>query len=172
MARYGLTEVTPPAVEPVTVAEALQHLRLDEAPPELALMIAAARLETETWCGRALITQTWTLSLPWLYKWQPLPLGVVQQVEQVSVDDDDGTTVIDPSEYWLDADRIPAILHCAADQYSAQVELPHRAKVRYVCGYGDTATDVPAGVKIGLLMILSHRFEFRGDPGGGAANAS
>src|SRR3974377_971688 len=57
--------ITPPAVEPVTLAEAKQHARV-EYPDDDALitgMIVAARRMAETRLRSALITQTWNLYL-------------------------------------------------------------------------------------------------------------
>ena len=57
--------VTPPAAEPVSLAEARLHLRVD-FPDEDALiasLIAAARQAAETITGRQLVTARWKLVL-------------------------------------------------------------------------------------------------------------
>ena len=57
--------VTPPAEEPVSLAEAKLHLRVD-FPNEDALitaLIAAARQAAETLTGRQLVTARWKLVL-------------------------------------------------------------------------------------------------------------
>jgi hypothetical protein len=65
--------VTPPAEEPLTVAEAARHLRIDRAltaeeEADLLDMVRAARERIEAETDRALITQTWDLILDvWPY---------------------------------------------------------------------------------------------------------
>ena len=57
--------LTPPAVEPLTLAEAKSYLRVDTVDEDdtIAALIAAARLLVEAYARRALITQSWRLSL-------------------------------------------------------------------------------------------------------------
>lgn len=57
--------VTPPAGEPVSLAEAKQHLRVDGDDDDLLIgsLIAAARQAAETQTGRQLITARWKLVL-------------------------------------------------------------------------------------------------------------
>ena len=55
--------LTPPAVEPVTLAEAKAYLRVehDDDDDVIASLIAAARSHIEAQTRRALITQTWQI---------------------------------------------------------------------------------------------------------------
>jgi len=57
--------VTPPAEEPVSLAEAKQHLRVDGGDDDLLIgsLITAARQAAETKTGRQLITARWKLVL-------------------------------------------------------------------------------------------------------------
>lgn len=57
--------VTPPSVEPVTLAEAKIHLRVDVADDDLLItnLITAARLHAENVCRRAFVTQQYGLYL-------------------------------------------------------------------------------------------------------------
>src|SRR6266516_4404400 len=56
--------ITPPAVEPLTLAEAKQHLRVDgdEENPLISGLIAAARRTCENFQGRAYVLQGWRLT--------------------------------------------------------------------------------------------------------------
>ena len=60
-----LVQITPPAIEPVTLAEAKQHARIEFADDDalVSLLITAARRYCETAIRAAFITQTWTLML-------------------------------------------------------------------------------------------------------------
>jgi uncharacterized phiE125 gp8 family phage protein len=57
--------VTPPTIEPVSLAEAKAHLRVTEADDDalIAGYILAARHAAESYIRGALITQTWDYSL-------------------------------------------------------------------------------------------------------------
>ena len=57
--------LTPPAAEPLSLAEAKAFLRLETADddPLIAAFISAARLHVETQTGLALITQSWRMVL-------------------------------------------------------------------------------------------------------------
>ena len=61
-----LRVVTPPASEPVTLAEAKAHLRLEESVDDVLVqgLITAARQYIEKICWRAALTQTLELELP------------------------------------------------------------------------------------------------------------
>ena len=63
----GLTLVTPPSYEPMTLQDALQHLRVDSDMASndayVTILISLARQYCETVLRRALVTQTWKLSL-------------------------------------------------------------------------------------------------------------
>lgn len=56
----------PPAVEPITLAEAKSHVQIvaTDQDGNLERAIAAARSTVETYCERALITSTWRLNAP------------------------------------------------------------------------------------------------------------
>ena len=82
-----LTLTTPPAVEPVTLAEAKAHLKIDTTDDDalITALIPAARARAEWHTGRALVTQGWTL---WLDAWPDIiaiPLPPLQAVASVTV---------------------------------------------------------------------------------------
>ena len=58
--------VTPPTLEPVSLAEAKAHLRLEETRDDVYVqaLITAARQHIEKVCWRGLLTQTIELELP------------------------------------------------------------------------------------------------------------
>jgi uncharacterized phiE125 gp8 family phage protein len=63
----GLRLITAPVSEPVSLAEAKAHLRIDQSvtvdDTEIQAMITAARTYIESVCWRALMTQTWEIVL-------------------------------------------------------------------------------------------------------------
>lgn len=66
--RFVLERVVSPTVEPVTLAEMIQHLRefstlAQASQDQLEALITAGREWAEDYTGRALVDQAWTLSL-------------------------------------------------------------------------------------------------------------
>lgn len=68
---------SPPGTEPVTLAEAKSHLRLDDAldDADVSRLIQAAREYVEEACWRGLITQSWELVRPTFAGDDTLELG-------------------------------------------------------------------------------------------------
>jgi hypothetical protein len=81
---------TPPAQEPVTLAQAKAWLRVESGTDEddlIAALIAAARARAEWHTGRAFVTQGWTL---WLDRAAPvigIPLPPLQAAWAALPDD-------------------------------------------------------------------------------------
>lgn len=68
MTQFVLERITPPAVEPVTLAQMIRHVRefsslSDAAEAELTALIVTAREWVEEYAGRALVEQTWKLTI-------------------------------------------------------------------------------------------------------------
>src|SRR6185503_18271607 len=111
----SLQLITPPAIEPVTLAGAKLHLKVDTTDDDTLItqLITTARARTEWHTQRALNTQSWIL---WLDCWPPcgiieIPLPPLQSVSSVTVyAPDDSTTVLDPATYQVDATSAPARL--------------------------------------------------------------
>jgi uncharacterized phiE125 gp8 family phage protein len=160
--------ITAPAIEPLTVEDAKQQLRIDgDADYDLlAAYIRAAReaCEAETW--RALITQTWETALPgWpSERFIVLPKPPLQSVTWVKYTTEDGTEhTLDSSLYRVDSFSEPGLVILRRDQSwpsdTLDVGLPVR--VRYVAGYGATAASVPAGLVQGIKMVIAHWYATR-----------
>ncbi len=60
----ALTLITPPEIEPISVIEAKNHLRVDfnDDDDYIAALISASRDYAESFTNRALLTQTWQLT--------------------------------------------------------------------------------------------------------------
>src|SRR6185503_18504563 len=88
--RFGMSLqlITPPLIEPVTLADAKLHLKVDTSDDDalIARLITAARASAEWHTGRALNTQGWIL---WLDCWPQcgvieIPLSPLQRVSTVT----------------------------------------------------------------------------------------
>src|SRR5262245_44611308 len=101
-----------PAIEPVTLAEAKAHLRVDGAAEDalISSLIVTSRLHVEAAAGLALIAQAWSYFRD---AWPSgaaleLPLRPVQAISAVRVYDESGVaTALDPATYFLDSAGAP-----------------------------------------------------------------
>ncbi|MBL8659388.1 MAG: hypothetical protein JNM75_06490 [Rhodospirillales bacterium] len=158
----ALSLLSPPAVEPVSVADLKSQAAIaaDDDDGDLAGKITAARLLVERRRNLALITQTWTWSAP-LPRDQasvPLPLAPVRTGATVSVDyrSTDGATVaLDTGRWRLVASDvlprlIPATVWPAMDRRA-----PDALSVAFEAGYGDAAAAVPMALRQEILIVAA-----------------
>lgn len=151
-----LTLITPPAIEPVNLTQLKAQARIpyDNSDAILSLYISAARELVEQFLRRALITQTWDLTLDWGPAWVELPRPLLQSVTGVF------TTSLDNVE-----SQVPTSVYITNPATSllglniGNVWPLHRGKagfrVRYVAGYGDTAPTVPAEIRRIILAVAT-----------------
>ncbi len=161
-----------PAIEPVSVAEAKAHLRLDAASSAEDVLIGSllltARLHIEAALGLALITQGWMQTLdawPSHDAYVNLGLRPVQAITAVRVRGADNSAVtLLPTQYQLDASSLPARLVRPGNAFWPP---PGKAaagiEIAFTAGFGAAATDVPAPIRQALLMLAAHWYEHR-DP--------
>lgn len=166
---------TGPDAEPVTLAEAKAHLRLqhDSEDELITDLIRAAREEVERATGLALLTQTWRKVLDALPSDQIVRLTPwpVREVQSVTVFGEDGEGVlVDPSHYAVDTTSRPAriVFHRQLQPGAAL----NGIEIDYVAGHGEAGTDVPDLVKRAMLMLIAHWYEFRGVVGASAQPVS
>ena len=175
--------VTPPAGEPVSLAEAKQHLRVDGGDDDLLIgsLIIAARQAAETKTGRQLITARWKLVLdafpgPSLMQSATgasfslpghailLAKCPVQSAVSIEYLDMNGTTQVMPaSDYVLDAACEPARLTPAFGKtWPPTLPQMGAVSVTFDAGYG-TASAVPEGLKSWIKLrvgsLYGHREE-------------
>ena len=155
-----------PAVEPVSLAEAKAHLRVDSDHEDALIgqLVAAARLYVERALGLALITQGWSYFLD---AWPrsscvALPISPVQSVASVTLHEASGGTVaVAPENYAVDALSQPArILFKGAPPQFLPREL-NAFEIAFNAGYGDEAEDVPQPIRQAILLLIAHWFERR-----------
>lgn len=172
----GLTCTSPPAALPVTLAEMRDHVRVDAdgspatAPDDatLARYIAAAtaRLDgRDGFLGRALVMQTWRLTLPAFLAEIPLPLPPCQAVDAVSFADPTGAVqILDPDAYQVaglgGADMAvlrPAYGTC----WPSTRAVPEAVLIDFTAGFGDGPEDVPEALRQAVRMLAAHFYETR-----------
>ncbi|MER2607251.1 MAG: head-tail connector protein [Siculibacillus sp.] len=157
--------ITPPALEPVSLAEAKAHLRLTGSDDDdyLAAMIAAARIHVESATRRLLIDQTWRL---WRDDWPPsgeieLPFTPVRSIAEAVVYDADGEPVsLSPAALVLDVARIPARLRLLGTGPTPGRPL-NGIEIDVVAGYGPSGLDVPQPLRLAIMMLVARWYENR-----------
>lgn len=163
----ALSLLTPPALEPVSLAEAKAHLRIDAADEDAVLsrVIAAAREHLERSLGRALLAQSWRYTLDaWPSGYAVgLPLAPVQSVDSVKVyAQDDSSTTLPVGSYLLDGLGAPArLIRRGAQAWPAATRAGNGVEINFTAGHGSAPTDVPAALRVALLLLAAHWFEHR-----------
>lgn len=175
--------VTPPAGEPVSLAEAKQHLRVDGGDDDLLIgsLITAARQAAETKTGRQLITARWKLVLdafprPSLMQSSTgasfslpghailLAKCPVQSVVSIEYMDMNGATQVMPAgDYVLDVACEPArITPVFGKTWPPTLPQMGAVSVTFDAGYG-AASAVPEGLKSWIKLrvgsLYGHREE-------------
>lgn len=164
----ALILVTAPTAEPVSLAEAKLHLRVDATDEDtmISSLITAAREYCENFQGRAYVEQTWELVLDAFPAgdYIELPRPPLRSVVSLTYTDSAGAaTVWDPANYIVDTASQPGRLVLAYDKTWPSVTLQPAGgiKVRFTAGYGTGASAVPARVKQAMLLLIGHWYEHR-----------
>lgn len=132
------TLIAPPGEEPVTLAEAKAFCRIDGSDEDALVnaLIAAARLQVESLTGRALITQTWRLTMacaPRLVELPVIPVAALVAAPDGAVLQGDAVLLVEPVD---------------------------ELTVDYAAGYG-AAADVPGDLKQAVLTLVAYWYENR-----------
>lgn len=175
--RYrSLTRVTQPVVEPVTLRQLKQHLRIehDEDDEYLIALIAAGRHYAEARCDRCFIdtqlemqTDTFPAAIELPLPMPPFSPTPGRQAIEVSylnsamvrltMAETEPAVSSNPGTFLAQRIGTPAILTPAVNGYWP-VTGPVRSAVtiRWWAGYGPDATTVPRGVVHAILMLAAH----------------
>lgn len=161
--------VTPPALEPVSVAEFKAHARVDFDADDALIggLIKAARAWCENYTGRAFIAQTWRQFLSERPDADRISLVRAPLIDVTSVrtyDDKDNESVWDAANYFVDASAQPAYLVLRTGAAWAQFErCANGMAIEYVAGYGANASDVPEPLRLAITQLALHWYEHRGE---------
>jgi uncharacterized phiE125 gp8 family phage protein len=156
--------ITPPAAEPVTLAEARLHLRADSTDEDTLItsLITAAREECEQKIERSLMTQTWELTQDAFSRVVVLPRPPIVSITSIKYIDAAGALqTLAPSAYVLDPDSEPGrVVPAFGTSWPATQCIVNAVKVRYTAGYAD-AGSIPASIKDWIKVRINTLFEHR-----------
>lgn len=163
-----LKRTVDPTVEPVSLTEAKNHLRVDIADDDVLISskIMAAREYFEWATNRALINQTWRLSLN---EWPGgdrivLPRRPLSSVTSVVYTNSAGVaTTWAAANYDVDTESDPGLLRLAYGISWPTVTLrpTNPIQITFVAGYGAAATSVPEHMRQAVLLLAGYWYENR-----------
>lgn len=161
---YALKQTVAPTIEPITLAEAKNHLRVDTNNDDVYIetLIKAVRRYTEDTTSLAFLTQTWTLKLdcfPDVIEIYRTPVQSVSSITYVDVSGD--TQTLPTSDYYVDTDSmLPRIMPAYGEVFPSVFPRPLPVTVTFIAG-NTTAALVPEQFKQALLLLLGHYYENR-----------
>lgn len=163
----SLDIITPPTIEPVTLAEAKLNLSIDGTESDLLIprKIKAAREACEQQLSRAILEQTWELAI------DAFPDGAIElarprvlSIVSVKYIDTSGVEqTLSPTAYTLDASTLPGyVLPAYGTSWpTARDGTANAVRVRFTCGYGSTVASVPESVRewinAHVALAMRHR---------------
>lgn len=165
--RYAITTVVPPEVEPVDLALAKAHLRIDHDEEDALIQawIAAARVLTEEYTGRRWVTQTLRLTMSGFPASEfEFPVTPVASVTEVAYLDDAGDEQeVDAADYQTWLDHNPPLLTFAPDGEWPDTEVERLNAVTITFVAGGAVENVPEMARAAMLQIIGQYDEARGD---------
>lgn len=158
----SLIPLSPPAEEPVSLAEMKDHLRVlhDDEDALIEAAIAAARRAVEARAGVALVSQGWRYLLD-----RPpegviaLPLSPVSAVDAVTlIGADDSEIALEPGDY--DASTGPFGRLYFARRWAARAARFDAVRIDFTAGWAD-AEAAPEDLKLAVRMLAAFFYEAR-----------
>jgi len=167
-----LERITAPASDPVTLAEAKAHLRVDYTREDdlIGALVQTATRHLEGRhgiLGRALVTQTWDY---YLDAWPAdsvgrkkrrieIPLPPLRSVTSIVYRDTDGAEQTFSSSLYIADTRglVGAVQLKGTAQWPAVEDHPEAVRIRFEAGFGDAA-DVPEPLRQSIKLLVGHWF--------------
>ena len=179
-----LIQTSAPGLEPLTLAEAKNHLRVDSDLTQddalITMLIGAARRYAEMYCGQSFISQGWRLvadsfpgagcmGVPWgsVYSLPGnallLERGPVISITSITYVAMDGTTQTMPStDYVADlTGPLPRVTPVFGKIWPIPLPQIGSVSVNYTAGYGTTAASVPEGIRQWMLLRITTLYRNR-----------
>ena len=163
--------VTAPATPVITAAEVKAHGAIDTSDDDTMIGVlvnaAIARVDGYTGIlGRCLVNQTWRVAIE---DWPPyalirLPFPDVSSITSVTYFDADNVErTVDAANYQRVEDDRGHMVRLVDDFAEPEVydDRLDAVQVTFVAGYGASASDVPAAIRVALWMLAAHWYSNR-----------
>jgi len=173
MAVYWLKEITAPTTEPISLATARLHLRLDTsgsppAHPDDSLvqsLITAVRQNAEDYTGMKIASGTYEMRADSFKDFETnLQTWPVTSVISVSyIDLDDQTQTLSSSDYVLDTYTRPARLKPSLTKivFPAAKEVTIRFTAGFTDGQSPNQYPMPKAIEAAMLLMIGHLYDNR-----------
>lgn len=157
-----LTILTPPAEEPVSLAEAKAFLRVthDAEDALIGALVTAARSRIEAELGLALVSTGFTETLD---AWPLMRTGAAKlsrgpllSVDEIRIDGE----ALDPARYAARLATRPGLIAPAGAGLPNPQGVHGAIEIDFTAGFG-AAEDVPAPLAQAVLVLTAHAFEYR-----------
>jgi uncharacterized phiE125 gp8 family phage protein len=157
--------LTAPAVEPLSLDEARAYLRVETNDDDelIGALIAGARVHVEAQTRRALITQSWRLSLDaWpedgRIRVVPAPLRTLNAARVY--DSDGNAQALDTQAFVPDLGA--SMLVFMPWPLPPPGRIAAGVEIDVTVGYGDAAGDVPEALRQAVRLLVAHWYDNRG----------
>ena len=163
-----LKKVVQPSSEPVTLAEAQLHLRLDTAgsPPShpddtlVEALISASRENAEQYTSLTIASCVYEMQGKAEDDELSLQTYPVTSIASVTYhDEDDVTQTVSASNYYVDNFQRPARL--VFKEPAPSQTLTVRFSAGFTDGQSPNEYPIPSGIKASILLLLGHLYENR-----------
>lgn len=160
----GLVCIEQPEGEPVTLAEAKDHCRVDGSDEDTKIerLIVAARESAENFTERSFLPTGWKLYLDcWGGTEISIPRAPLTDIEGiVYVDTNGDEQTLSPNYYQVDEAKERGRVVLAPNKCwpSVQAGRINPIEIEFIAGYTDAAS-VPQGIKLGILQLVAHWLE-------------
>ncbi len=172
----SLVRQTQPAVEPVTLAEAKAHLRVDTADDDTYItgLVRAAREWVEQYLDRTLVHTQWvmrfdrfppdgTLDIE-LPRPPMVASGTATAVALTFTYENGDTATYSTASFRVDRASTPGAVKTLYGQtWPPHLQDDNAISVTWWAGYGPSGSDVPQGVKNAMLLYVHELYEKRGN---------
>ena len=163
--------ISPPAIEPVSLAETKLWLRDSSASEDqlIAALITGARQTVEKLTRTVLITQGWRLVAD---EWPPgrvvdIPVAPLRVLDAIRLYDAlNSAQTLDANGWSVHTGVLSSRI-----LFAQTPPQPGRAiagiEIDVTAGYGDAPGDVPQPLRQAILLLVARAYENRGDAGAG-----
>ena len=174
MQYLSLSRQTAPAVEPVTVADAKAHLRVDTSDDDtyVGTLVTAAREWVEAYLDRTLVNTQWRLRLERFPTDSQYPIalprppvvssGTATAVTITYTAETGGTATLSTAQFRVQRFETPGrVTTVYGGTWPASMEDNDAVVVTWWAGYGATGSSVPAAIRHAILMLVGYWYENR-----------
>lgn len=160
--------IVPPVALAVSLDDARTAARLSGTAldGEIEQVVRGITDEVEQHTGRAVVSQTYRVSLdsfPDAIRLPAPPVAAVLSVKYIDVDGQEQT--LNPVDYELDAESEPGYIVPAPERrWPDTAERINAVKIEVRCGYGEDETTTPSGIKSYILARVAEKYAPPGTP--------